>query len=269
LIFRLYIYLRRQKAKKERKIFCYYGFNIWLALLISFLLLFPYIKITDEVFLHSFNDFQIQLAENINDVNFNQLYEDIYDESGADGPIYVLSLHEIDYLRIAVREDGTILDFGIAFVVFKGEKGVRYVTQFLEGNIIEFCHFDQIKKLDELTSYRGDLRKAFLNLSNMDFKKVLTFSEGVEQSIDYWALAERIILNFTFKLNETPSTYRPNPSRYSFYIPSYYIDDEDTYRLIDWEETYVGYMQELVVVLRKEAPDSFIVPSLAFYSRLE
>jgi hypothetical protein len=268
LIFRLYIYLRRQKAKKERKIFCYYGFNFWLALLISFLLLFPYIKISDAVFLHSFNDFQIQLAGNIDDVDFEKLYEEIYDESGADGPITNINSGSI-YLSIDVDRNGIILDFSVIFNAYKGNKGVIYDTNFLENNIIEFSHLDYIQELDELESDQNDLKKAFQNLDKINFGKALTFFEGIEESPDLWALTERIILNFSYKSNETPSEYSPNPSRYSFHMPSYYMDDEDSYRLIDWEETYVGSMQELVVVLKKDTPDAFWVPSLALYSRIE
>lgn len=171
-------------------------FDIKIALLIIIILMFNTSTLFNIFYYSTFPNFEVEIEENINDIDFDKLYTEIEKKIGSKRMYIEFS---DDYFCFEVDENGKIEALQISFAVPRFGYSVYY-TGYYQNKIIKFKKFTNFKFDYTDNELKTTLKKSFDLLSKLNYESLINESKKyIEDNEEVNSI--RFELNFYYNSN--------------------------------------------------------------------
>lgn len=186
-----YIYIQSRRVKKGKKIFKIKSiFDVRIVILLILVLLLNTTKIFSSFYMSTFPDFEIEVSDNINDINFTNIYHEIKANIKVDK---LYTTEKDSFSQFVIDVDGKIEKMVISFWVPRSGYCIYYHGVYKDKKIV----FDNTTYYLEYDQgyFNYNLINALELIDKTNLMSIIKFSN----SQDY--IPGKDIKNYKFELN--------------------------------------------------------------------
>jgi hypothetical protein len=238
-------------------------FNVKTAIIISLIMFFTLPYIGNGI--KRMNDFEIVIGEDFTELDFSDLYDQIYDKVNVKGELYatvrnIPDSHSIVrevYFRLSMENQNKIDYLNMHFFTRKCGKWVSYFGRY-ENGVLYFTYNDVFSTpIDEVYKGTSNLKDLMYEWDKIDFDHILMKTETVKNDRYYHSQYPTTGYLLTFQYAETGHETTYPEGLYgggSNYFHSYKTDSEGRPYVVT--ETYL--YQDAEAITKIDAHATFI-----------
>lgn len=187
----LYIYIESRRFKNGKKPFRIRSiFDVRVVILLIIVLLLNTSKIFSSFYLSTFPEFEIEVSDNINDINFTDIYHEIKANIKVD-KFYLRKSNS--FSKFVIDKDGNIESLVISFSVPRFGYCIDYNGVYQDKKIV-FNHTTYYQEYDQMY-FDNNLINALELIDKTNLLSIIKFSS----SLDY--IQDESIKNYKFELS--------------------------------------------------------------------
>jgi len=178
----------------------------------------------DSLYLSTFDNYDITISDkeelNIDDVNFESIYNDIKENTSGNK---ITDLH----LLITMDNEGYITDFEIYYLVKKYGRGVWYNGIYDQDNKMSFTYYNSRVGIIEIEYMKNQIdysKDTFIHLDKINFYDLVEYNYSLEDDLERDTSKDIITIRIFVSYLKKETFIIPDPN-YNYY-PSYFIDKE-------------------------------------------